>query len=188
MRTKKFFLVALLVTIGLVSVNSAKAQGNPTDHVALKLILNPVQSITVNPAQKDVTLEYKGLDDYATTTGNNSKFLANHLTVFSTSKFSVEATAPAFADVENAASKPPISSITLQAKGQNAISLGETSTTPLYSSENGSTTTEGTKIDVTYSGATVNSYLNSDYFKKTSEGASEVTTFTTTVTYTLIAG
>ncbi|HBK31451.1 MAG TPA: hypothetical protein DEF88_11065 [Porphyromonadaceae bacterium] len=87
MRTKKFFLVALLVTIGLVSVNSAKAQNKKSDEVTVKINLHEIQSLVVNPAQKTVTLDYKTPDDYKD--GVSSKEQKDHLSVFSTGGFDI---------------------------------------------------------------------------------------------------
>ncbi|MEA5044149.1 MAG: hypothetical protein VB075_06160, partial [Petrimonas sp.] len=66
MGTKNFFSIAALIICGLVCVNSVKAEGTPskTDNVTLNIKFKPVQSITVNPAQKTVDLKYYTLENY----------------------------------------------------------------------------------------------------------------------------
>ncbi|MHB9054560.1 MAG: hypothetical protein ACYC2P_00190 [Paludibacteraceae bacterium] len=85
MQTKKSFLPAALIISGLMCVNAIKA--GVSDNVTLNLKFHPVQSITVNPSQKIVDIEYVNADDYAN--GKSSGVLADHLTVFSTGGFVV---------------------------------------------------------------------------------------------------
>ena len=74
----------LLLTALLGIMWGAVAQ--KTDYAVLKIVLHPVQSIILNPAQKYVNLEYKNADDY--TVGVTS-FKENHLKVFSTGAFNI---------------------------------------------------------------------------------------------------
>ncbi|WP_418893090.1 hypothetical protein [Limibacterium fermenti] len=90
MRTKKVFLVALLVTIGLVSVNSAKAQSgdDPADNnVTVNIKLHPIQSLVVTEGQRTVDIEYQTPEDYKN--GKISEQQLDHLTVFSTGGFTI---------------------------------------------------------------------------------------------------
>lgn len=46
MKREKLFVVFVLMMCGLMSVNSVKADGSPTDNVTVNLKFRPVQSIT----------------------------------------------------------------------------------------------------------------------------------------------
>ena len=71
MKTKKFFSVAALIICGMVCVSSANANTSsggtsPTSEpVTVNIKFTPIQSITVNPDQTTVDLEYKTVTDYA---------------------------------------------------------------------------------------------------------------------------
>lgn len=192
MRTKNFFLIAALIICGLVCVNSVKAQAGE-GNIKLKLVLNPVQSIVVNNGNDgaDVKLEYKNLTDYLSGSGTTSVEVQNQLTVFSTGKFTVNAKATTFTATDGTTEAiPGIGTIQLQARSSGGAYSGDyitlaTGEELLYSNSKGTTATSGLGIDVTYSGATANAYLNEEYFKKTAEGVSQVTTFESTITYSL---
>lgn len=193
MRTKNFFLVAAFIICGLVCVNSVKGQTAPagTGDIKLNLVLHPVQSIVVNPGNVGdvVQLEYKNLNDYKQTTSSNSVEVQNQLTVFSTGKFTVSAKAADFIVNEGTTQAiPGIGTINLQARSNGGdydkyISLKKEEQL-LYSNDKGTTGTSGLGIDVTYSGAVENAYLNEQFFKK-ADGVSGVTTFESTITYSL---
>ena len=92
MKTKKFFSVAALIICGMVCVSSANANTSsggtsPTSEpVTVNIKFTPIQSITVNPDQTTVDLEYKTVTDYANGVSEKRK---DHLTVFSTGGFVV---------------------------------------------------------------------------------------------------
>ena len=192
MRTKNFLSIAALMICGLVCVNSVKGQtAADAGDIKLNLVLHPVQSIVVNPGNvgNDVTLKYVNLTDYDQTTSSNSVEVPNQLTVFSTGKFTVKAKATNFMVNDGTTEATPgIGTINLQARANGGtydehISL-QTDDQLLYSNEKGTTSTSGLGIDVTYSGAVNNAYLNEQFFKKT-DGVSGVTTFESTITYSL---
>lgn len=193
MKTKNSLLMAALMICGLVCVSNVNAQTKPAGDgtIELKLVLHPVQSITVNNGNDgaDVKLEYKDLSDYLSGSERTSVEVPNQLTVFSTGKFTIQAKATNFGVVDGVEEAPKIGTIQLQSRsnGDNYsgsfITLGEGDKL-LYSNNEGTTGTSGLNIDVTYSGATANAYLNEKYFKKTT-GVSQTTTFQSTITYSL---
>lgn len=115
MGTKNFFSIAALIICGLVCVNSVKAEGTPskTDNVTLNIKFKPVQSITVNPAQKTVDLKYYTLENYRD--GVSTK-MDDHLTVFSTGGFVVSVSTTTDKFVRSAGGEIPVSDITVTAE------------------------------------------------------------------------
>lgn len=75
------FLLLLLFCVSMFGINA-----QTSDRVNLSIILRPIQSITVNPSQKDVKLIYQTEVDY-----QNGVFNAqvDHLKVFSTGGFKI---------------------------------------------------------------------------------------------------
>ncbi|MBP0613539.1 hypothetical protein J8J42_10820 [Chryseobacterium sp. cx-311] len=178
---KKSILLAML--IGGVFAVTAQTQ------TKLNVILNPIQSITVNDASKEVTLEYVTTDNYLT--GVSSPVLNNHLTVYSTGGFQVKAKA---ANLTNGLTTAPgqnveilssgISLLIAKGTGNNGsdinpstVNLG-TGDVNLFSS-----TTGGTSMgyNVTYKGAGNNEYVGK-HFSGTGK-----TTYTTNVMYSIVA-
>lgn len=79
-RIHLFITMLLLATFA----NSVSAQ---SDNATLKIRLYPIQTITINPAQKGVDLDYKTVNDYK---NGVSSTQANHLTVYSTGAFTIK--------------------------------------------------------------------------------------------------
>ncbi len=179
---KKSILLAMLIG----GVFAATAQ---TTQTKLNVILNPLQSIAVNDASKEVTLEYKTTNDYLT--GVSSPVLIDHLKVYSTGGFQVSAKA---ADLTNGLNTAPgqnvkilssgISLLIAKGTGNNGsdinpstVNLG-TGDVNLFSS-----TTGGVSMgyNVTYKGAGNNEYVGK-HFSGTGK-----TTYTTNVMYSIVA-
>lgn len=190
MKTNLISFTAILVLAGVLFSSSANAQTTGT--VDFKLILNPIQSIVVNPSEKTSTIEYKSIADYD---GGVSKTAAKQLNVFSTHGFQVQASATAFTSDGPTTSKPELSSINVLvtknegiASHASGIQLSTTPTT-LYSSTEATKTSSGFDLDVKYTGAKDFIYAERNLFSPISSGANSptTTTHTTTVTYSIVA-
>jgi hypothetical protein len=101
MKRKNLFFVSALILFGLANVNSAMAEDVPavvpavssgesqkSDVATVNIIFRPIQSIVVNPAQKNVNLLYATKDNYA---NGVTAEMTDHLEVFSTGGFAVTA-------------------------------------------------------------------------------------------------
>ncbi|WP_080903882.1 hypothetical protein [Parabacteroides sp. Marseille-P3160] len=195
MKAKNLFLTALFVATGILCVNSAKAADveSKTGTIKLNLKLYPIHSIVINPGNSTdgVLLEYKNRNDYLSSTENNTIQVANQLTVFSTSGYiiNVKADESGFNALPDGVIAPGLNTISLQAKKTDgsydgsSIKLLKTDL-PLFESDD-ATGGNGTNIDITYAGATQNAYFQAQHFSSTDPSA--ISTFTTTLTYTLVA-
>jgi hypothetical protein len=99
MKTKNFLLTGALLIVALFSVNGVMAQDNATttSEVKVSLIFNPIQSIQVNPNQKEINFEYDSPEDYATgAIDNKTQTLEDHLTVYHSGGFKVSVTSTGF--------------------------------------------------------------------------------------------
>src|SRR5690606_12766593 len=107
-----FFSTAVFFT----AVSAAFAQDGPgaSDVATLNVILNPIQTIEVNAAQKNVNLEYRTISDYA---NGVSATQVNHLKVYSTGAFSVSVASDAN-DIARAAGDETISASTIKVKAE----------------------------------------------------------------------
>ena len=74
-------LLLLLFCVSMFGINA-----QTSDQVTLNIVLNPIQSITVNPSQKVVDLIYETENDYQNGVFNTQ---VNHLKVFSTGGFKI---------------------------------------------------------------------------------------------------
>lgn len=88
MKTKNVLIAAVILISSVLSVSGVFAQTSTnSDQVTLNIKLTPLQTITVNPANTDVNIEYKTIDDYST---GKSTPQEDHLVVFSTGGFQVK--------------------------------------------------------------------------------------------------
>lgn len=188
MKVRNFFLAGALLVASLFSVNSAMAQ---TDNVTLNLKFKPVQSITVNPAQKTVNFLYQTETDYAD--GVTLAAQEKHLNVFSTGGFEVNVKASS----ENFTSGNtnitiPVSDVSVKATastGNNRTYASIESVVPLSNSDqmiiqsNGGG--RGLEFDVEYdnTGDASDAYI--DGYNSTSVDVDGATVFTTTLTYSI---
>jgi len=158
-----------------------------TDAATLNVILNPIQTLMVNSAQKTVDLEYKNKGDYANGVTSEQ---ADHLTIYSTGAFAITVQS-ASNDIEKviAGKTQSISASTIKIKASkgSSNSLGgasyssvslSTKPTDLISSGTGGVEKN---FNVTYSGMGANGYVNI-YFND-----EKPTVYTTTVTYAIVA-
>lgn len=188
MKTKTFLITALIILSGILNVNSVFAQDtNNTDNVnvTLNIILNPIQTIQVNPDpdQKTVNIVYSEIGDYQKGVSVNKH---DHLQIFSTGGFEVKVNS---ADklINNKREEILASDITvlatpgtengLEKEEREAVALGSEQT--LIKSETGG---RDLKYNVTY-----NNELggNDNYLNLYDKDANNI--FTTDVTYTIIA-
>lgn len=86
---KKNVLVLVLIIISCVlNIKEVKAEGPvKSATVNLNIVLNPIQTITVNAGQKEVNIIYSSIDDY---TNGVSVPQDDHIQVFSTGGFQVK--------------------------------------------------------------------------------------------------
>lgn len=82
-KTKKMKQLLLLISFITSVTISAQKQGD----VTINVILNPIQSITINPDQLVINLEYKTKSDYLNGVAENK---TNHIKVFSTGSFEIK--------------------------------------------------------------------------------------------------
>src|SRR5690554_3199570 len=92
MKTKNILVLAALIFSSILNVKGLFAQ-SPTDDVILNIVLNPFQSIVVNPDHKEVDLVYTTMEDY---NDGVQAFKKEHLTVFSTGGFEVKVSSENF--------------------------------------------------------------------------------------------
>lgn len=187
MKTKNVLVAAVILISSVLSVSGVFAQNESsrTATVNLKITLNPIQTITVNPDQNNVDLVYKSKNDY---NDGVDKPMDKHLKVFSTGGFEVKVKSGEFLSNGITELNIPASHITVQATASGntnggsagaVVTLGTTEKS-LITSEKGGRDLE---YNVTYTNKTdadayINHYLN---------GGVEKNTFTTTVTYTIAA-
>src|SRR5690554_35420 len=185
MKTKNILVLAALIFSSILNVNGLFAQ-TTTDNVTLNIVLNPIQSIVVNPAtdHKTVDLVYSTMKDY---NDGVSKTKKKHLTVFSTGGFEVKVSSEEFSPSE-AGRKINASDVTVIAtnvEGNNvdntatsAVPLGLTGGTLIASTEGG----RDLEYNVTYNNELGNNDAYLNLYDKDKDN-----TFTTTVTYTIAA-
>lgn len=195
---KTRFLLTSTLIAAVFTFNQAKATegstGSTAGTVTLNVKLNPIQTLTVNPAQdhKIVDLVYNTADDYK---NGVSVTKNNHLSVYSTGGFQIKVKSAGSeltrsSQGGNAQGSDPgniqANSIKIAAKaGSDAIqgaaytdqSLSATEATIITSTTGG----VNKNFDITYQGAGADAYLN-NY-----RAGQNPTVYTTTVTYTIIA-
>lgn len=182
------FFATLLVVGVLLSVNSMKAQDGSTDNVTLNIKLNPIQTLFVNPTQKEVNLEYKTKADYS---GGVSYNEPNHLEIYSTGGFEIKAKASTSTlnsanttvgngmnvntvEIIPSAGSKPLAGATYNQKSLSAEADGVV----IISSTTGGV---DRNFNIEYAGAGAEQYVN--YYNN----AENPTIYTTTVTYTIVA-
>lgn len=167
--------ILLLTCVGLLISSVGFAQTN--DNATLNVVLSSVQSITVNAAQKTVNLNFTTTADY---TSGVSSLQTDHLAVVSTVDFDV--TAIASQDLTQGVNTIPINTITLQA----AAGTGAPATAS-YPLATLSTATANNIIDA--ADADLDANFNVTYAASGGASYNNVPggTYTTTITYTLVA-
>ena len=174
-------IIATIATILVFTFQqNASAQ---TDNATLNIRLYPIQTITVNPAQKQVNLDYKTTADY---TSGVSSTQNDHLTVYSTGAFVVKVKSAA-ATLQGSKSSidasdvtiTPIAGTTNQLTNAvyNARSLSNNDQ-PIITSTTGSV---NKNFNITYKAAGGEKYVDK-YFK-----TENPTIYSTVVTYTIEA-
>lgn len=181
---KKIILFAAILFSG---VSMIKAQTlTATDNTTLNVKLHPIQTLFVNPDQKNVDLVYETVEDYKQ---GVSVVKQNHLTVYSTGDFVVNVQS----DKDNINRKngtETIASSTLSVQASagtnNPMTIFQTasgiplstSAAPIFSNGTGGV---DLAFNIKYSGIGADKYVNS-YFKDENP-----TEYSTVVTYTIAA-
>lgn len=182
---KKIILTSAIIFATVASTFAQTTGPTASDNVNLKVILNPIQTLVVNPAQKAVVLEYKTIDNYASGVSQTKE---DHLSVYSTGAFVVTVQS-ATNDIKRDNGEQTISASTIKVKAANGttspllgatvgeVSLSTTATNLINSGTGGVNKT----FNVTYSGMGSDGYVNS-YFND-----EKPTVYETTVTYAIVA-
>src|SRR5690606_10684104 len=117
-KVKKTILTSAII-FATVAATFAQIPGaipsNATDQTTLNVILNPIQTLVVNPAQKTVDLEYKNISDYAAGVSSTQE---DHLKIYSTGGFIVTVQS-AIDDMARAKGSETISASTIKIKAEN---------------------------------------------------------------------
>ncbi|WP_367913825.1 hypothetical protein [Leadbetterella sp. DM7] len=179
-------ILAAVTLISVVFVGTANAQ--TTADVTVNIKLQPVYTLVVNPGQNTINLVYTTKNDYAN--GVSSLAQANHLTVFSTGGFVINAKTGG--DFTNAKDAEVIeaSTVSVVATDGSAAPVGGDLT---YTKQNLSNSdkqiiksTKGGRdknFNITYEGAGDDAYIN--MFSKGRDASENV--YKATVTYTIVA-
>jgi hypothetical protein len=85
MKTKKNFVLLLVIVSSFLNIIEIKAEEPKSATVKLNIVLNPIQTIIVNN-QQDVDLVYETIDNYKE---GVSTTIEDHLKIFSTGGFVV---------------------------------------------------------------------------------------------------
>ena len=176
----KKIIIASFLVLGLVKVSAQTA----TDNVTLNVKLHPIQTLVVNPAQKEVNLDYTTVADYKD--GVSSK-QADHLTVYSTGGFEVKVkSAGNLTETKSGSETIAANSIQITAtSGTSGLTAATYNSASLESTEKSliTSTTGGVdkKINIEYKGAGADAYVNK-YI-----AGQNPTIYTTTVTYTIVS-
>lgn len=170
-----------ILAFALISIsNRVSAQ---SDNATLRIRLYPIQTITVNPAEKDVELDYKTTADYK---DGVSKLKSNHLTVYSTGAFTVK--------VKSSSGTLQGNRSSIDASDVNISALAGTTNqlqNATYEARNlsnadqviitSATGSVNKNFNITYKAAGADKFVDK-YFK-----TENPTVYTTTVTYTIEA-
>lgn len=185
MRSEKYILSILIITLfGYSRAQAQSSTDGSNDKVSLSIVLYPIQTIVINQSQKQVDLEYISKDDYQNGVVSDQN---DHITVYSTGGFDINVESAgehligvskniSVKDVKIIASKGSKNELEDVAYGANVVL--STATTGLVRSGTGGV---GQTFNVRYESAGDDMYIN-HY-----DDGSEPTTFTTTVTYSIIA-
>lgn len=179
---KKIILTSAIIFATVAGVFAQTTPG-PTSTANLKVILNPVQAIVVNPSANSETLTYSTVADYEGGVASAAP-LADHLKVYAAGGFTVSASA---ADLTTTGGTIDASSITVTPTAGALKPLTGAILTAKPLSSGGATIISsnaggnGVTFNMTYKGAG-----NYDYIDKhlNGQGATE---YTTVVTYTIAA-
>jgi hypothetical protein len=175
-RTFSFLLKGLAITL-LFAGSSRLAQAQASDNATLNVVLADVRSITVNPAQNAVQLNFATATDYQTGVISNQ---VGHLIVTSTGGFQVKVKASGETLV-NGANSIPVNTITLSPSINAGSTLPPGATfvnvqlssvpQPIIQSTNGSA---NVIFDVEYKASGGDPYINKP-----------AGTYVTTITYSI---
>lgn len=174
----KLLLVLLLVSFTTFSQNTGQ------DNVTLNIILKPIQTITINPDQKNVKLIYDTKDKYA---NGVSREYANHIEVFSTGGFTVSVNGEG--NLTNGTKSIPLSDVSIIASEGTKVTGN-----PIYYTVNLSTTDKRLiysksggrelKYNVTYKN---NLDIKDKYINKYFNSDGNQSVYKTTLTYTIVS-
>jgi len=154
-----------------------------TDNATLNIRLYPIQTITVNPTQTTVNLDYKTTTNY---TDGVSLAEADHLTVYSTGAFVVKVKSAA-ATLTGTKSTIDASDVSISPLAGTSNQLANANYTARNLSNTDQTIISSTtgsvnkNFNITYKAAGAQKYVDK-YFK-----TENPTVYTTTVTYTIEA-
>lgn len=181
---KKFILLAAVLFSVTTIVKAEGTLGN-NDNVKVNVKLNPIQTLFVNPDQKNIDLEYSTVGHYSE---GVEATMNDHLTVYSTGAFVVKVNS----DVDNIKRQKGdqtilASTIKVTAKdgdtnkldeaSYNSVSLSTTETNLISSGVGG----VNKNFNITYAGLGGDGYVNNYYNDE------NPTTYTVTVTYSIVA-
>ncbi|WKW46057.1 hypothetical protein P3875_09735 [Myroides sp. JBRI-B21084] len=170
------FKITLFATAVLLFCNKLVAQ----NQVTLNVNLYPIQTLVINPSQKEVNLNYSTLNDYENGVVSLQK---DHLTIYSTGGFQVKVNALASSTnqsaLKNISIEPTLGSNPLQ-NGTVIYSekiISETEQ-PIISATKGAI---NKNVSISYKGA------GNDVFFNNTTANNSSTHFTYTLLYTIIA-
>lgn len=176
-------LAAAFVFFGAQSVKAdGPANGNSSENVTLNIKLHPIQSLVVNPSQKEVNIEYKNKEDYS---GGVTVSLDDHISFYSTGGFAINVKSEG-ANLKGTKDNIKLGDVKITATDGTTplsgvsytdVTLSQTETA-LVSSNTGGV---DKNVKVEYSAAGDDKYIN---LYRNSENP---TVFTTQVTYSIVA-
>ncbi|RAV30129.1 hypothetical protein [Sinomicrobium soli] len=175
---KKIFFTAVVVLFGA----GVQAQENSTDNVTLNVKLHPIQSLVVNPSQKEVNLEYYSKEDYQNGVAETKQ---DHLTVYSTGGFQVKVKSSG-SHLTGGEANLNANTVRIEAAaGSNPAGEAQYSARQLSADNQAIISSNSGGVDknfnITYRGGDSNAYL--DYYV----AGQNPTVYTTSVTYTIVA-
>ncbi|MDD4009176.1 MAG: hypothetical protein PHQ67_05115 [Fermentimonas sp.] len=189
MKTKNFLLATAFILCGVLNVNNVKAQEGPSnqDNVTLKIKLQPIQTILVNPGQTTVEFLYASTDNYS---AGVTESRGDHLTVFSTGGFevSVKANSDNFTRI-GGTETIPVSDVKVTASNGEKVNGAETFSDIVLSTSAGTVIGAGKGgRDLTYNVSYDNSAGGADKYIDNyiaTDGTESV--YTAEITYTIAA-
>lgn len=165
-----------ILTLALLA--TALVSGQTSGNVTLNVNLHSIQSLTINPSQEIVDLDYHTKADYLNGVSNLQQ---DHLEVYSTGGFKIQIQS---SDLVNPSETLSMATITLTASNGSNAPLGvdyfstvltSLPTTIVSSNLGGADKT----FNIEYQGGGSNQYLNKYH------SGEEPTTYTTIITYTI---
>lgn len=163
----------ILSTLALIATTTIFGQ-----NVTLNVKLHSIQSLTINPSQTEVNLNYHTKQDYEDGVSN---LQSDHLEIYSTGGFKIQVVS---SDLINPEENIEVGTISLVASnGNNGLPDADFTTTVLSSSATTIISSNVGGVDKTfnveYKGGGGNQYVNKYH------SGEEPTIYTTTVTYTI---